>query len=103
MHRLVALAKGCLAAACLLALGCASRPAIQSPAPLAYSTASATASVGAGPPACSTLHARIVGSEEQDAVRSGTWLDSPLRMVEGRRLRALQARATEIGCTPPRI
>jgi hypothetical protein len=100
MHRLVALAKGCLAAACLVAAGCASGPVAQSPTPSVQATASAP--VSAGPRDCAALRTRIHGSDARDAVITGTWLDAPLRMAEGRRVRALEARAAELGCALPR-
>jgi len=91
MRRLVVLA------ACLSALGCANAPL----APAVLHANATTPAVDAGPPDCSTLAARIRGSEAADSVQSsGTWLDAPLRMVEGRRLRALHARATRLGCSP---
>jgi hypothetical protein len=103
MHRLLALGRGGLAAACLLALGalgCASQPISQSTTQSL--TQSATPSVDAGPPACAAIQARIDRSEADYVAKAGTWLDSPNRMVETRRLRALQARADELHCALPR-
>lgn len=101
MDRLVALGKGCLATACLLALGCASRPVAPISTPPAFAAAATAAAVDAGPP-CDKLQERIQGSEAGDRVRTGTWLDSPLRMVESRRVRALHVRAAALGCELPR-
>ena len=93
MHRLLALG-------CVLTLGCASQPIAQAPGRIA-SPAAITASVDAGPPACEALRARISGSGSQLS-EVPTWLAAPVRMVEDRRLRALRARADELGCPLPR-
>ena len=95
MNRLLALG---IAVSCLLALGCASQPTTS-----LVQIESATARVAAGPPDCDSLHARIHRSEARFASRTGTWLDSPNRMVESRRLHALHARAERLGCSLPRI
>jgi len=102
MHRLVTLGKVCLASAPLLAVGCASQPIAQSPTP--FSTPIAIAAVDSGPPtSCEALHARIHVSEARYAAKAGTWLDAPNRMVQTRRLRALHARAAELGCALPQV
>jgi len=99
MHRRV---RGfALAAACALALGCASPSAAPTHETLAWSP---TAPVEAGPNgACTALHARIHRAEARAVDEAGTWLDAPVRMVESRRLRALHARAARLGCALPRI
>jgi len=91
-----------LAFACVLALGCASSPDRRTadPTPRAGG-AMATAPVDAGPPPCAQLAARIHSSQEELTSDAYTWLDAPERMVESRRLRALEARATQLGCGSP--
>jgi len=101
MDRLSALAKGCLAFGGLLAFGCAQPPATVGPTALPMEAVAVH--VDAGPPPCSALQERIDRSEVRSASRPGTWLDAPVRMVEGRRLRALRARAQALGCDRPRI
>ena len=97
MHRLLAVG---VATTALLTLGCATQTA---PTATNFGFESATASVDAGPPACEAIHARIHRSESSYGAQTGTWLDAPHRMVEGRRLRALHARAEQLGCALPRI
>ena len=99
MHRVSALLKGCLVVTCLVAAGCASRTVATAPSGMGF----APASVDAGPPPCDALHARIHTSEAQYVSKAGTWLDAPNRMVESRRLRALQARAERLGCSLPQV
>ena len=101
MDRLSALAKGFLVIGGLIALGCAHPPAGTSPTALRLEAAAAHVDAGLRP--CRGLRARIDRSEAWYASEPGTWLDSPTRMVESRRLRALQARAEAIGCGMPRI
>jgi len=101
MHRLLALAKGCLVLGGLLAVGCAHPEAVQSSEALRFEAAAAH--VDAGPLPCTVLQARIGRSEAWYASQPGTWLDSPIRMVQSRRLRALQARAKSLGCALPQI
>jgi hypothetical protein len=96
MRRLLALAS-------VLALGCASQPGGHAADPaMRGSHALATAPVEAGPPPCALLAARIASSQEELVTDAHTWLGAPERMAERRRLRALQARATELGCEGPR-
>lgn len=91
-----------LALGCVLALGCAGPPGGRS-ADLdpRRDAVIATPPVDAGPPGCEALAARIHSSQEQLGSDAHTWLDAPDRMVESRRLRALEARASQLGCGLP--
>jgi hypothetical protein len=89
-----------LAAVGLLAGGCARTPAA---APTNTYALEAAPAVNAGPPGCERIHQRILRAEDRRTTGAGTWLDAPDRMVEARRLRALHARASAMGCPIPRI
>ncbi len=98
MYRLVVLG-------CVLAMGCASTSPHQAATPLAP-TADIDLSVSAGPPEgahgdCAAIALRIESAQTGSNGEARTWLNAPTRMVEGRRLRALSARAAELGCFPP--
>ena len=91
-----------LALGCVLALGCAGSPGGRAADPdPRLGGAMATAPVDAGPPACGALAARIHSSQGQLGSDAHTWLDAPDRMAESRRLRALEARASQLGCSLP--
>lgn len=80
-----------LALACAWAVGCAH----SSNAP----TEAAVAPVSSGPVACEALAARLVSLSTSTA--EADWLDAPSRNNASRRARALEARASALGCGSP--
>lgn len=89
MRRLVL---ACLVWSGSLVLGCALPAAVPMEPTL-------PPAVNAGPPGCLGLVERLDGG--RTSVAEAHWLDAPERMAEARRLRALEARAVDLGCAQP--